>query len=160
MSNIDRTQKEKVINIFGRKVKYGTICVIGLLIILSFSSLAYLESYLNTRANQPKETETEQKIQVALIIIFDENTTARKLLDIEPNANALFAFGKIANITAEDTAGGKIPSSVSAGNNTLANNQTHAWLFYANGRINLRGLEQYTVKNGDTLVLQFSQRLS
>ena len=156
MANIDRTQKEKVINIFGRKVKYGTICVIGLLIILSFSSLAYLESYLTTRANQPKDSE-EQKMQVSLIVIFSQNSSVTKQQDIEPNANALFAFKKIANITTVDTPAGKSVYSVGIGNKSMANNQTHSWIFFVNGGLYLKGPDQYIVKDRDNLMLQFSR---
>ena len=159
MAHIDRTQKEKVIRIGKWQIKYASLCVLGLLLILTFSSLAYLESYLNVRANQPKDTETEQKIQVALVVTFDENTSTTKVVDIEPNVNARFAFNKIANITTEDTPSGKRPVEVQAKNDSLAKNQTHSWLFFVNGGLNFKGLDQYIVKNGDTLELQFSKNI-
>ena len=154
MVNIDRTNKEKVIRIGNWKIKYGTVCVLGLLIILTFSSLAYLESYLNVRANAPKDA-GEAQIQVGLIITFDENTSITKITAINKGANALFAFKELGNITTQDTVKGKSAFAITAGNQSLANDETHSWFLYINGGINFRGLDQYTVNEGDNLELKY-----
>ncbi len=154
MAQIDRTEKEKVINIFGKKIKYGTICVLGLLLILFFSSFG---AYTSFRKAPQDDEQQDNKIEVSLVVVFDRNNTVSKLAQIEPNGNALFAFKEIANITTQETAAGKTVYSVSAGNKTLANNETHAWLFYVNGRIYFKGLEQYTVQNRDNLELQYGR---
>ena len=159
MSQIDRTNKEKVIKIGPWTIKYGTLCALGLLIILSFSSLAYLETYFSARSSNA-QTESENKIQVVLVISFDENTSIPKTKQIESGMTALFAFKEVANITFQDNGpAGKMSESVSVGNITVANNGTHSWYFYSNGGINFKGLDLYSVSNGDVLELKYARNL-
>ena len=153
MAKIDRTNEEKTVKIGPWRVKLGTICVVMLILVLSLSSFAWLNDYLaNPQTQQNGET---GQVQAAVRISFNENDVVDKVIYVNKGTNALFAFKNISNITTQDTSSGKLAYIVSSGNYTMQNNGTHIWQFYANGGINLRGLDLYTVNDRDTLELKY-----
>ena len=159
MAQIDRTEKEKTFQIGRWKVKTGNLCLIALVIILIGSSLGYIAG----RDNSQPENENEQSnlIQVQAVIIFDINNTSSaisKVVSVEQGKNAADVFSKVATLKTEDTDTGKKVVSVSAENSSAENSDSEEWVFYVNGRLYLKGVDTYTINEGDQVLLQYQEK--
>ena len=155
MAKIDRSEQEKTVKIGPWKVKLGTICIIGLVVIMMGSSLGYITSQLG-KPRTPKE-ENQNRVQTQIIVIFDENNTFQEVVPVNKEDSAEAALIKVADIKTKDTDLGKILQSISIGNSTEENTQSNAWVMYINSRLDLRGIDRYKIQQGDTIIFKYEK---
>ena len=159
MAKIDRTGAEKVLNVGPWKIKMSTFCALGLVIIMTGSSLGYIASELN-KPKEPKQPTGKNNIMSAgVVIFFDENNTVEKSANINPGQTALDVFQKVASVETISGTNGLKVILVAYKNSTATNAGDMEWSFYVNSRLTLGGVDKYTVSNGDLIMLKYEQKL-
>ncbi|HIJ98324.1 TPA: DUF4430 domain-containing protein [archaeon] len=157
MAKIDRSEQEKTFQIGPWKLKMGTICILGLVVIMLGSSLGYIASQIGQPQN-PNPQENENLIQAQVVIIFDVNDTVEKVASVDQGQTAFDILKKVADITTDNTTNGKVVTGITYKNLTASNTNTEQWAFYINGRLNLLGVERHTIRNGDQIVLKYERK--
>ncbi len=156
MAKIDRSEQEKTVQIGPWKVKLGNICIIGLVVILVGSSLAFFGGR-NRQQEQPQPN--KNLIQAQIVIVFNQNNTVEKVASVESGQTAFDILKKVANITTTDTINGKVVNGVSYKNLTAVNTDENQWTLFINGRQNFLGVDRHTISNGDLIVLKYESKV-
>ncbi len=158
MSKIDRTTQEKTVQLGPWKVKLGTICILGLVIIMVGSSLGYLAGQIGQKEPEQQQ-KNENQIQAQVVVRFDENNTIQNVISLESGKRPQDALGKIVNLTTADTKTGKIITAVSYNDINAANADDYQWTLYINGRLIIGNIAQNAVNNGDLIYLNYEKKI-
>lgn len=135
------------------KIRYQTLCIAAMVIILSVSSIGYIASDWASRA----DVDT-QVVQVKVVIDFGDNSTPySEIVTLGEERTAETAFRQVAELGTLLTQSGVMVNSVRVEEKYAQNNQKSVWTFYINGVISFAGLDRYTVRNGDILMLKFEE---
>ena len=147
---IDRSKK--TYRILGKRVRSDIVCGAVLVIVLVISSFAFMTNRLT--APQDQAVLSGQARVVITFSDFERNAT---IVNLTKEMTASEAFDQLVDIQGTRTQTGFNIDSVTFGSKTLANNETHMWIFYLNGALSFKDITQYRPQHADTLELVFEE---